>query len=54
MSSKIGEFLAEAAGVVGNMVDAILTLFTGGVWLVIAVVIGGVTPWFSWLLLFGG
>ena len=42
MSSKIGEFLVEAVGVIGNLVDAILTLFTGAVWLVIAVAIGGV------------
>ena len=54
MSTKIGEFLVEAAGVVGHLIDAILTLFTGVVWLVIAAVIGGVTLWFSWLLLFGG
>ena len=54
MSSKIGEFLVEVAGVTGNLVDAILTLFTGVVWLVIAAVIDGVTLWFSWLLLFGG
>lgn len=44
----------ETAGVVGHLVDAILMLFTGVVWLVIAAVIGDVTLWFSWLLLFGG
>ena len=38
----------------GNLVDAILTLFTGVVWLVIARVIGGVKLWLSWLQLFGG
>lgn len=54
MRSKIGECLVETAGVIGNLVDAGLTLFTGVVWLVIAAVIGGVTLWFSWLLLFGG
>ena len=54
LSSKIEEFLAEAACVVGNLVDAILTLFTGVLWLVIAAATGGVTLWFSWLLLFGG
>ena len=54
MNSKIGDFLVETAGVIGNLVDAILTLFTGVVWFVIAAAIGGVTLWFSWLLLFGG
>ena len=54
MSSKIRDFLVETTGVIGNLVDAILTLFTGVVWLVITAVIGGVTLWFSWLLLFGG
>ena len=54
MSTKIGEFLVEAAGVAGSLVDAILTLFTGVVWLVIAAAIGGATLWFSWFLLFGG
>ena len=54
MSSKIEEFLAEVVGVVGNLADATLTLFTGVVWLVIAALTGGMTLWFSWLLLFGG
>ena len=32
----------EAVGVIGHLIDAILTLFTGAVWLVIAVALGGV------------
>ena len=54
MSSKIGYFLVETVGVIGNLVDAILTLFTGVVCLVIAAAIGSATLRFSWLLLFGG
>ena len=53
MSTKIGKVLVEAAAVVGHLVAAILTLFTGVVWLVLIAVIGGVTLWFSWILLFG-
>ena len=54
MSSEIAYFLVETAGVIGHLVDAILTLFTGVVCLVIAAAIGGATRWCSWLLLFGG
>ncbi|MDD9981607.1 MAG: hypothetical protein OXU81_09660 [Gammaproteobacteria bacterium] len=54
MCSKIGSFLVEAAGVIGHLVDAMLTRLTGVFRFVTAVAIGGVTVRYSWLLRLGG
>ena len=43
----------EAAGVIGHLVDAMLTLYTGVFRFVSAAAIGGVTLRWSWLLRLG-